>query len=203
MEQKQSEVTPTNIVTDIDSSLIEHDEINEAVEKIIDENKSAVGYYRLLPNRRVLVPNKISMSGTLCDQTHIIAEQNESTTGSRPNNLMNLFDLKNNQRRLNEVEFVQLLSSLVVRALQVHRQHEMLVPGSFSGNFANVLNISPMHIHAGSKIYRTNTNPSQKLPNLLHQRPTSRQLGQIQLSARKKAAKEGNFIQSNSREYSF
>ncbi|CAF2100174.1 unnamed protein product [Rotaria magnacalcarata] len=189
---KQNENIPQKDTDDSQSNTLasDQDPINDPVQKLLDEHKRTVGFYRM-SNRRVLIPNKVSMSGLLCDQGHTIDDHNTSQVSSRQHNTMNLLDLKNNQYHLNEVEFVQLLSSLVVRALQVHRQYETVIPGTLSGNFGSALNISPMPLHATSKVYQFNSVSPSKLPNLLHQRPTSRQFGQIQSNAQKKASKEG------------
>ncbi|CAF3517497.1 unnamed protein product [Rotaria sp. Silwood1] len=163
------------------------EQITDPIQRILEEHKQTIGFYRMLPNRRVLIPKKISMGSIFCDQSHMIINQDSSHT----QNTMNLSNLNHNQNQLNEVEFVQLLSSLVVRALQVHRQHEKIIPGSSTGNFAKALSISPMQIHSTSNAYQFHVSSPTKLPYIIHQRPTSRQFAHIQSIAQKKAAKEG------------
>jgi hypothetical protein len=138
----------------------------------------------MTPTRRVLVPNKVSMDNIFADQSHILIMNHHSP--SCPTNSMNLSDLNNNQHQLKEVEFIQLLSSLVIRAIQVHRQHEKFIPGSFSTNFTNVISVSQMQLHSS-----TNVNSSSKVLPSVSQRPTTRQYARIQSNAQAKATREG------------
>ncbi|CAF4559292.1 unnamed protein product [Rotaria socialis] len=190
ISQKDADDSQSNVVPESNTLVNDQDPINDPVQKLLDEHKRTAGFYRM-SNRRVLIPNKVSMTDLFCDQGHIVDDHDESQLSSLQHNTMNLLDLKRNQYHLNEVEFVQLLSSLVVRALQVHRQHETVIPGTLSGNFGSVLSISPMPLHATSKMYQFSSISPSKLPNLLHQQPTSRQFGQIQSQAQKRASKEG------------
>ncbi|CAF3948071.1 unnamed protein product [Rotaria sp. Silwood2] len=190
-EQKDIEEPQVNFFPESQTFINNQEQFHDSIQTILEEHKQNVGFYRMLPNRRVLIPKKVSMGNVFCDHSHMIMNQDSSQSSSRVQNTMNLSNLNHNQNQLNEVEFVQLLSSLVVRALQVHRQHEKIIPGSSLGNFANVLSISPMQIHSSSNVYQLHVSSPTKLPYIIHQRPTSRQFAHIQSTAQKKAAKEG------------
>ncbi|CAF0846486.1 unnamed protein product [Rotaria sordida] len=194
-EQKDIDESPVNIVPEPQILINNQEQINDPIQTILEEHKRTVGFYRMIQNRRILIPKKISMSNTFCDHSHMIINQDSLQLSSRIQNTMNLSNLNHNQNQLNEVEFIQLLSSLIVRALQVHRQHEKIIPGSSTGNFANALSISPMQIHTSSNTYQLHVNSPTKLPHIIHQRPTSRQFAHIQSTAQRKAAKEGINIQ--------
>ncbi|CAF2687583.1 unnamed protein product [Rotaria sp. Silwood2] len=189
-EQKDIEEPQVNFFPESQTFINNQEQFHDSIQTILEEHKQNVGFYRMLPNRRVLIPKKVSMGNVFCDHSHMIMNQDSSQPSSRVQNTMNLSNLNHNQNQLNEVEFVQLLSSLVVRALQVHRQHEKIIPGSSLGNFANVLSISPMQIHSSSNVYQLHVSSPTKLPYIIHQRPTSRQFAHIQSTAQKKAAKE-------------
>ena len=126
------------------------------------------------------------MDNLFVDQSHIITNQQSPQGPFCPTNSMSLSDLNQNQHHLQEVEFVQLLSSLVVRAIQVHRQYERFTLGIMPASFNNVLSISQMPLHSSS-----NGNSPSKLPPIVNQRPTSRQFARIQTNVQAKAAKEG------------
>ncbi|CAF2912384.1 unnamed protein product [Rotaria sp. Silwood2] len=190
IEQKDIEEPQVNFFPESQAFINNQEQFHDSIQTILEEHKQNVGFYRMLPNRRVLIPKKVSMGNVFCDHSHMIMNQDSSQSSSRVQNTMNLSNLNHNQNQLNEVEFVQLLSSLVVRALQVHRQHEKIIPGSSLGNFANVLSISPMQIHSSSNVYQLHVSSPTKLPYIIHQRPTSRQFAHIQSTAQKKAAKE-------------
>ena len=172
-------------MSEVDSSplsetvLPEPDE--DPIQRIIDEHKQNFGFYRMVPNRRVLVPHKVSMSNLFGDQVHILVDQSVGQANSE----MHFSDLSQNQRYLNEVEFNQLLSSLIIRAVQVHRQYEKFVPGSLSTNFTHALTVAPMPLHRPAKF-----NPSLMLPPIEPQRPTSAQLARLRTEARTKAGED-------------
>jgi hypothetical protein len=157
--------------------------INDSIETIIEEHKQTVGFYRIQPNRHVLIPHKITIDHSFSDQSHITINQHlsQSSINSFKSPLysttsMSLLDLNHNQHYLHEIESVQLLSSLVIRALQIHRQHARSIPGAFSADFTNILNVSQMQFNSSS---------------IVHQRPTSRQYAHIQSNVQAKAIKEG------------
>lgn len=139
----------------------------------------------MVPNRRVLVPHKISMDNILGDQSHILMNHFSSQTP------MNLSDLNHNQYHLNEVEFVQLLSSLVIRALQVHRQYEKFLPSSNTSNLTNALSVSPVQLHSSTSFQQSSVFTSSRLPPIGHQRPASKQFARMQSNIQAKAAREG------------
>jgi hypothetical protein len=167
------------------STLVNQEQVHDPIQRIIEEHNQTIGFYRMIPNRRVLIPHKISMDNILADQSHIIINQ---YTSQSP---MNLSDLNHNQYQLNEVEFVQLLSSLVIRGVQVHKQYEKFTPGLNSTSFTNVLNVSQMHLRSSSNSQQSMINSSSKLPLIAHQQPTARQLARIQSNIQAKATREG------------
>ena len=140
----------------------------------------------MLPPRRILIPHKISMENILTNHSHLIINH---YSPSPPRHSMNLSDFSYNQHQLIEVEAVQLLSSLVIRAIQVHRQYEQSVPGANPTNFTTALNVSQAPLHSSSSVQQVN--PSLKLPNLGVQRPTARQFIQMQSNIHAKATREG------------
>jgi len=157
----------------------------DPLQALIDEHKQTVGFYRMNPNRRVLVPHKVSMDNTFSDRTHImIKHYTQSAQAHSSVHSMHLSDLSHNQHQLNEVEFIQLLSSLVIRAVQVHRQYENFNPSSNISSFVGALNVQPMQIHSNSK-----------LPNVLTQRPTTKQFSRMQSNIQARAMREGINIQ--------
>lgn len=174
-------------ISDVDSSRLSEtvirdpDPNEDPLQRIIDEHKQNFGFYRMVPNRRVLVPHKVSMNGLLGDQVHILVDQ----SSTQPNNEMHISDLNHNQRYLNEVEFNQLLSSLIIRSVQVHRQYEKFVPGSLSTNFMHALTVAAMPLHRPSKL-----NPLVVLPPIESQRPTSAQFARLRAEARTKAGQD-------------
>jgi hypothetical protein len=174
------------------STVVIEEPINDPIQTVIDEHKQQVGFYRMTPNRPLLIPHKISMNNIFGDQSHIVIDQTVPQLTSFPTNTMNLLDLNHNQHHLNEVESVQLLSSLIIRAVQVHKQHEKFIPVPSSSNFTNVLNVSQMHLHSPS-----NFNSPLKLPPILHERPTPRQLALILSDVQTKATNAGQCL-SNS-----
>ncbi|CAF1445751.1 unnamed protein product [Adineta steineri] len=169
---------------------------DDSIETIIEEHKQTVGFYRMIPNRRILIPHKITMDNIFGDESHIMINQHFSQ--AHPINLhsfrsrfdltntMSLLDFNHNQQYLHEIESIQLLSSLVIRSIQIHRHYDKFVPGLFSANFTNLLNISQMQLNTSA-----NMNMSTKLPPIIHQRPTSRQYAHIQSNTEARAIREG------------
>ena len=127
------------------------------------------------------------MDNIFGDQSHIIfVNQHFPQTPVCPTNSMSLSDLNHNQHQLKEVESVQLLSSLVIRAIQVHRQYEKFLPAAFPANFTNVISISQMQLHSSPNGHSS----SKGLPTV-NQRPTSRQFARIQSNIQAKATRDG------------
>ncbi|CAF0778709.1 unnamed protein product [Adineta steineri] len=167
----------------------------DPIQSIIDDHKRHDGYYRMIPKRPVLVPHKVSLGGLFGDQTHIIPNRQipvPSTT-----NTMHLSDLNNNKRHLNKVEFVQLLSSLMIRAITLHRRHERLIPGLFSSNvnssdgFTEALTISQMRLHSSLDPYQTNSFISNRLPTIYQRGRSSFEITRIKSDAQTRATREG------------
>ncbi len=176
------------------STVIDQDLPNDPIQTIIEEHKELIRFYRMISNRRVLVPHKISMENVLADQSHIMLDQ---FPPSVPSYLMNLSDFNHNQHQLNEVEFTQLLSSIVIRAIQVHKQYEKSSPGMHSPSYTTPLSVSQAYLHSTSTFQQSNLiSSSSKLPIIASQRPTTRQLARIQSNIQAKAARDG-------RDYSF
>lgn len=146
----------------------------DPIQSLIDEHKQQMAFYRAMLNRRVLVPHKVSMSQIFGDQAHVLLEE---SIPSQAVPSMKISDLENNQRQLNEVEHNQLLSSLVIRTIQVHRQYEKFSPG-LSTNFAPALTISPMPLHASSKM-----SPSLVLPPIPTHSPTASEMARLRARA--------------------
>ena len=140
----------------------------DPVQTLIDEHKQQMAFYRSMLNRRVLVPHKVSMSQLFGDHVHVIIDAD--APDETPPSTMKISDLENNQRTLNDIEQNQLLSSLVIRTIQVHRQYEKFAPG-LSTNFGPALSISPMPLHAAQKM-----SPPFVLPPITSQSPTPAQL---------------------------
>jgi len=185
INQQENNESEINYFPVPQSTLINQEQVHDPIEKIIEEHNQTIGFYRMIPNRRVLIPHKISMDNILADQSHIIINQ---YTSQSP---MNLSDLNHNQYQLNEVEFIQLLSSLVIRGVQVHKQYEKFTPGLNSTSFTNVLNVSQMHLRSSSNSQQSMINSSSKLPLIAHQQPTARQLARMQSNIQAKATREG------------
>ena len=147
----------------------------DPVQKLIDEHKQQMAFFRAMLNRRVLIPHKVSMSQIFGDHAHVIIDATDQTETSP--STMKISDHENNQRTLNEIEHNQLLSSLVIRAIQVHRQYEKFSPG-LSNNFAPALTISPMPLHSTSKM-----SPSLVLPSITTQSPSPAQMSRLRARA--------------------
>ncbi len=171
------------------STVIDQDLPNDPIQTIIEEHKDIIHFYRMISNRRVLVPHKVSMGNVLADQSHVLLDQ---FPPSVPRYLMSLSDLSQNQHQLNDVEFTQLLSSLVIRAIEVHKQYEKSSPGMHSPSYGTPLSISQAYLHSSSTFQQSNVlSSSSKLPSIASQRPSTRQLARIQSNVQAKAAKDG------------
>jgi hypothetical protein len=135
----------------------------------------------MILSRHVLIPHKVSIDDIFGDESHIII--NRGFIGQSPHcltNSMSLSDFNHNQYHLNEVESVQLLSSLVIRSIQVQKQYERILPEA----------LSPLPLRTS-----LNRSFSSKLPSLGSQRPTTRQLARIHSTVQAKATREGrNFL---------
>lgn len=166
---------------------IKEEQPQDFIQTLIEEHKRTVGYYRMRSNRRILYPHKISMENILADQSHVIVAQYSPPPAPLAKQSMTLSDLQQNRQQLNEIEFIQLLASLVIRSIQVHRQYEKFVPGLNSPSFVSALSVSPAPLHASS----TTSSSTVKLPTIIPPRSTPRQFAHIQSNMQVKAAREG------------
>ncbi len=177
-DQKQGTESPLSYPSVPPSTVVDQDLTSDPIQFIIDEHKEIVGFYRMISLRPVLVPHKISMENVLAEQSHVILDQ---FPPSIPRYLMNLSDFNYNQYQLNEVEFTQLLSSLVIRAIEIHKQYEKSSPGMHSPSLTNAFSISQAHLLSSSS----------KFPSLASQRPTTRQFARMQSNIQAKATRDG------------
>jgi len=150
------------------------------------------------PNRRVLIPHKISFDNVFADLSHMtIDRKSPSRLTSYLTNTMHLSDLNRNKRHLHEVEFIQLLSSLVIRAIQIHKVHERFIPGPFPNyadslaSFTDALNISQMQLHSPTNFDQTNFSMPNKLPSIIRKRPSSAQMDKMKSDVQTKARRAG------------
>jgi hypothetical protein len=152
----------------------------------------------MLPNRRVLIPHKISFDDIFTDQSHITVDRKtplRSTLYST--NTMHLSDLNRNKRHLQEVEFVQLLSSLVIRSIQIHKRYERFIPGPFStntsslSNFTDALTISQMQLHSSMNLQQNGFYMPNKLPPIIVPRPSSAEIVRMQSDVQTRAKRTG------------
>jgi hypothetical protein len=162
--------------------------ISDAIQTILEEHRQTVGFYRMIPNRRSLIPHKITLDHIFGDQSHMminkratqlpLANRDAFRSLVCSTHSMSFFDFNYNQRQLHEVESVQLLSSLVVRAIQIHRNHDRFIPGSCAASFTDMLNVVPMPL-----ISPPNANAPSTLPPILPPRSRARQYSYIQAKA--------------------
>lgn len=157
-----------------------------------------MGYYRMRPNRPVLVPHKISFDDVFGDQSHITVDRKtQFRSTSFTATTMHLSDLNRNKRHLHEVEFVQLVSSLVIRSIQIHRKHERFIPGTFSStadstiSFTDALSISQMQLHSPTNLDQANYYTPDRLPPIIKERPPSAQFSRMKTDAQAKAKRTG------------
>ena len=171
----------------------------DPIQTIIDEHKRRVGYYRMGGHRRVLIPHKVFLGDLFGDQSHMTINRDVyiSPPTSDPPSTMQLSDWNQNQSYLRDVESVNLLSSLVIRAIQIHRRHLRLIPGSLStdangsSDFANALFISQMQVHRSNNGLQTSFEPPKKLPPIGPPRPSSAQTSRMKTHAFGRAARIG------------
>jgi hypothetical protein len=181
------------------STETKQDQIPDPIQTIIDDHKRHVGYYRMIPNRPVLVPHKISFGDVFGDQSHITVDRKTPLRSSTfQTSTMHLSDLNRNKHHLQEVEFVQLLSSLVIRSIQIHKKHDRFIPGPFSSlntdsmnSFTDALSISQMQLHASTNLPQTNFFVSNKLPPIGRERPSSPQMARMRSDAQNRATRAG------------
>ncbi|CAF3087081.1 unnamed protein product [Rotaria sp. Silwood2] len=192
---KQNEIIEQNKTQIPSSTEIHQQPIHDPVQTIIHDHKHTFGYYRMIPNRRVLIPHKISLTDLFGDQMHITV--NRRSSSPLTTSTMRLSDLNRNKRHLHEVEFIQLLSSLVIRSIQLHRRNEQFIPGSFSSNanssmnFTDALTISQMQLHSLTNLHQPSFFTSNKLPPIDQQRPSSAQTTRMKSDAQTRATRTG------------
>lgn len=174
------------------------DQMADSVQAIIDHHTNTMGYYRMRPNRRVLIPHKISFDMIFGDLSHITVNKKPSSQSpSFISSGMHLSDLNRNKRHLHEVEFVQLLSSLVIRAIQLHRKNEAFAPGSLASmtsssmNFTDALTVSQMQLHSMNDFQQPSLNSIQRLPPISRARPSSAEAARMKAEAQSRATRAG------------
>jgi hypothetical protein len=199
VNQKEQVIVSTSHVNDA-----EHEPIVDPIQAIIDDHKRHAGYYRMAPARRVLVPHKVSLGDVWADQTHLtINRQQLARPSSRLTSSMQLSDLNQNKRQLRDIESVQLLSSLFIRAIQVHRDHVPLIPSSIPmstdtfWNFTDALNISPMHLHTFDIQQNNNGQASVRLPLIVSSRPTSAQADRMKFDVNMRATQTRTYTSND------
>lgn len=161
--------------------------LSDAIQTILEEHQRVVGFYRMAPPRPILVPHKITLEHIFSDQSHLLVDQRSIrlpprqgytfSTHLNSSQSMSFLNFSQNQRTLHETESVQLLSSLVVRAIQIHRNHDRLLPGASAASITDVLSISPMlpprltskpYPHVQMKASRDGTHCSYRRPCSYH-----------------------------------
>ena len=161
----------------------------------------------MIPKRPILVPHKVTLGDVFGDQLHITFDR---TTPNQPpptatadvTTTMHLSDLNRNKHHLHEVEFVQLLSSLIIRGIQLHRRHKRVIPGPFTSNassldnFNNPLTISQVHLHSFTDPQQTNSTTSLLLPPVYKRRRSASEIARIRADAQTKAMREGEYSNS-------
>jgi hypothetical protein len=179
------------------STEINQTQLSDPIQTILDDHKQHIGYYRSMPNRRVLIPHKISFDDIFADQSHMTVDRKTPfRTVSRTATTMHLSDLNRNKYHLQEVEFVQLLSSLVIRAIQVHKKYEKFIPGPFSHTdssmiFTDALTISQMQLHSPTSLEQANFYMSTRLPPIIKKRPSSAQIARMKSDVQIRAKRTG------------
>lgn len=151
------------------------------------------------PNRPVLIPHKISFDAILTDQVHItINRRSSSQLTGVSSTKMHITDLNRNKSRLHKVEFEQLLSSLVIRSIQVHKQYERFIPGLLTPetnslvDFTDALSISQMQLHPSANLYQSSFYIPKKLPPIEPKRPSSAEAARMKSEAHSTAARTGS-----------
>lgn len=179
------------------STEINQDQTSDAIQTILDDHKHNIGYYRMIPKRPVLVPHKISIGDVFGDQSHITVDRKTPFSSTFQTSTMQLSDLNRNKHHLHEVEFVQLLSSLVIRSIQIHKKHERFIRGPFSTNtdsstsFTDALSISQMQLHSSTGFGQSNFFTQTKLPPIPRERPSSPQMARMRSDAHHRATRAG------------
>lgn len=182
----------------LSSTIINQDQLPDPIQTILEDHKHHIGYYRMMPNRPVLIPHKISFDNVFADLSHMTVDKKSPLRStSFTTSSMHLSDLNRNKRHLHEVEFVQLLSSLVVRSIQIHRKHERFIPGSFSTltdssiTFTDALSISQMQLHSPLTFDQSNFYMPSKLPPIFQERPSSAQMSRMKSDTHSRAKRTG------------
>ncbi|CAF0980083.1 unnamed protein product [Rotaria sordida] len=187
LEQNKTQIQPS-----IDSN---QEQISDPIQTIINDHKRDFGYYRMIPNRRILIPHKISLMDLFSDQIHITV--NRRSSSQLTTSTMRLSDLNRNKRHLHEVEFMQLLSSLIIRSIQLHKRNEKFIPNSLllnthsAINFTDALTVSQMQLHSLTNLHQPSFSTSYKLPPIERQRPSSAQTARMKSDTHTRATKTG------------
>ena len=197
-----------DMIEELESEILPPSEVNieppppDPVQTILDDHKRHMGYYRMMPNRRVLIPHKVSFDDIFSDQTHLtLNRQPPARVLSRAPSTMQLSDLNRNKRHLHEVEFVQLLSSLIIRAIQIHRQYERFIPGPFAihadsyANFTDALSISQIQLHSPTSLDQATLYSPSRLPPISKNRPSSAEMARIKTDTHLRAKRTGRYDQ--------
>lgn len=195
-----------DMIEDMESEILPPSDINvepppDPIQTILDDHKRHMGYYRMMPNRRVLIPHKVSFDDIFSDQTHLTLNRKPPTrVPSRVASTMQLSDLNRNKRHLHEVEFVQLLSSLIIRAIQIHRQYERFIPGPFAihsdsyANFTDALSISQIQLHSPTSLDQASLYSPSRLPAIPVKRPSSAEMARIKTDTHVRAKRTGRYF---------
>lgn len=172
----------------------------DPIDTMLDHHQRDNGIFRPRRDRPTLVPHKISLGDVFGDQTHLTINRkfpSRPLSRSSPvSNSMQLSDLNQNRSHLRDVESVQLLSSLVVRSIQVHRKYVPFVPGSLTldsdsaSSFADALTISQMQLHSSSLL----TGFGHRLPPINRPRPSSAETTRLSNEATARGARAGPFV---------
>ncbi|CAM4966214.1 unnamed protein product, partial [Rotaria socialis] len=195
---KQTDIAEENKDNEPPSTENDKQKVTDPIQSIIDEHKRNFGYFRVLPNRRVLVPHKISFDDAFSDQIHLTVDRRSSSEfTSVTSSSMQLTDFNRNKRHLYDVEFVQLLSSLVIRSIQLHRRNEKCIPGSevlessSVISFTDALSISQMQLHSSTNLPPASFFMQKKLPPIEPRRPSSAEAARMKSDALNRATRIG------------
>ncbi|CAF2154637.1 unnamed protein product [Rotaria magnacalcarata] len=195
---KQSDIAEENKDNEPSSTENDKQKVSDPIQSIIDGHKRIFGYFRILPNRRVLVPHKISFDDAFSDQIHLTVDRRSSSElTSATSSKMHLADLNRNKHHLYGVEFVQLLSSLVIRSIQLHRRNAKCIPGSevlessSAIGFTDALSISQMQLHSSTNLQPASFFMQNKLPPIEPRRPSSAETARMKSDALSRATRTG------------
>ncbi|CAF2041519.1 unnamed protein product [Rotaria magnacalcarata] len=193
---KQSDIAEENKDNEPSSTENDKQKVSDPIQSIIDGHKRIFGYFRILPNRRVLVPHKISFDDAFSDQIHLTVDRRSSSElTSATSSKMHLADLNRNKHHLYGVEFVQLLSSLVIRSIQLHRRNAKCIPGSevlessSAIGFTDALSISQMQLHSSTNLQPASFFMQNKLPPIEPRRPSSAETARMKSDALSRATR--------------